>query len=207
MDYQCVAEAYLQRMKARMDEGTKSALIYAALELRLGVEARLREYVGAIDDITRKKKNEWDVAKLQQSIEASYQTGDKIMVFTVRFPEDGAELKLLYTPVSERLRKIAKRLGDYLHAKKHVYADKPEWWEDLKSQLCEAYPLLMLANSGDLLSVPLVHRATGKVKFQAVIRSDDDRQELATRLAKGAKHVISLMHIDPILDSFTYYSK
>lgn len=190
-----------------MDDGTKPALIYAALELRLGVEARLREYIEAIDHIPKNQKQQWEVAKLGRSIESAYQTGDKIMIFTIHFPDDGAELKLLYTPVSERLREIAKRLGDYLHAKKHTHTDKPEWWTELRSQLNEAYPLLMLANSGELVGLPLLHRPTGKVKAKAVIQSDAQRQELISRLAKGSKHVISLMHIDPIPGSFTFYEK
>lgn len=207
MEYPCTSVAYLERMKARMEEGTKPALIYAALELRLGVEARLREYVWAIDHLPKSQKNEWKVAKLGRSIESAYQTGDKIMIFTIRFPEDGAELKLLYTPVSERLRDIAERLGDFLHAKNHTQADKPEWWIELRKYLDEAYPLLMLATSGELVGLPLIHEPSGRVKAQAVIQSGDPRQELMSRLIKGSKHVISLMHIDPVPGSFTFYEK
>lgn len=190
-----------------MDEGTKSALIYAALELRFGVEARLREYVEAIDHIPKSQKQQWEVAKLGRSIESAYQTGDKIMIFTIRFPEDDAELSLTYTPVSERLREITQRLGAYLHVNKHTHANKPEWWAELRSQLNEAYPLLMMANAGELIGLPLLHRPTGRVRVKAIIQSNDSRHGLVSRLTKGAKHVISLTYIDPIPSSFTFYEK
>lgn len=191
-----------------MDEGTEEALIYAALELRCGVEARLKEYIQAIEHIPKSKKKEWAVAKLRRSIESAYKTGDKIMIFTIHFPEDGKELALLYTPVTKRLQDIAERVGDYLHyPTKPELVDKAGWWKELRRLLDEAYPLLMLANSGELIGLPLIHRPTGRVKMQAIILENDPRFGLMSRLQKGAQHKISLQYIDPIPGSFSFYEK
>ena len=205
MAYSFASGAYLDRMKARMDEGTEDALIYAALELRCGVEARLREYIETIEHIPKAQKKEWAVAKLGRSIQSAYRTGDKIMIFTIHFPEDGAELHLLYTPVTKRLQDIAKRLGDFLHVPRDGHMTEARWWKALRALLDEAFPLLMLANSGELVGLPLLHRPTGRVTARIVIEGDDARSALASRLINGAKHVISLQYIDPIPGTFAFY--
>lgn len=89
MTYFTSSTDYLDRMKALLDEGSEASLIYAALELRCGVEARLREYIETIGHIPKAQKKEWAVAKLGRSIETAYRSGDKIMIFTITFPEDG----------------------------------------------------------------------------------------------------------------------
>ena len=102
-----------------MDEGTEEALTYAALELRCEVEARLKEYIETIEHIPKSQRKEWAVAKLGRSIESAYRTGDKMMLFTIRLPEESSEFQLLYTPVTKRLQDIANRLGDFPHASRH----------------------------------------------------------------------------------------
>lgn len=205
MAHSFASGAYLDRMKTRMDEGTEEALIYAALELRCGVEAKLREYIETIEHIPKAQKKEWAVAKLGRSIQSAYRTGDKIMIFTIRFPEDGAELRLLYTPVTKRLQDIAKRLGDFLHVPRGTPMDEVKWWKTLRALLDEAYPLFMLANSGELIGLPLLHRPTGRIKAHIVIEGNDARSALASRLSEGATHVLSVQYIDPIPSTFTFY--
>ena len=192
-------------MKARMDEGTEEALIYAALELRCGVEARLKEYIETIEHIPKSQKKEWAVAKLGRSIESAYRTGDKMMVFTIRLSEDSTEFQLLYTPVTKRLQDIANRLGDFLHASRQELVSDSNWWKELRSLLNEAFPLLKLANAGQLIGLPLLHRPTGTMNMRAVFEGEEDRSALLSRLAQGETHIISVQYIDPIPGSFTYH--
>lgn len=79
------------------------------------------------------------------------------MIFTIHFPEDGAELRLLYTPVTKRLQDIAKRLGNFLHVPRETQPSEAKWWKTLRALLDEGFPLLGLANSGELIGLPLLH--------------------------------------------------
>lgn len=207
MSYSSASKAYLDRMKSRLEEGTKEALIYAALELRCGVEARLKEYIETIEHIPKSQKKEWAVAKLGRSLESAYRTGDKIMIFTIRLHENSGEIQLLYTPVTKRLQDIANRVGDFLHAVRHELVSTGDWWKELRDLLDEAYPLLKLANAGQLVGLPLLHRPTNTTTMRVVFEGEDDRSALIAKLAKGETHVISVQYIDPIPGSFTFYER
>lgn len=186
-------------MKALLDGGSKASLIYAALELRCGVEARLREYIETIEHIPKAQKKEWAVAKLGRSIEKAYRTGDKIMIFTIIFPEDGAQLKLRYTPVSKRLQEIANHLGDYLHVPKADVAENQAWWKQLRELLTEAYSLFKLATSGELIGLPLIHRPTKRLNARVLLLGNDPRSALVPRIAQGAQLTLKVEYIDPVL--------
>lgn len=205
MAYPTASTDYLDRMKTLLDDGSEASLVYAALELRCGVEARLREYIETIDHIPNAQKKEWAVAKLGRSIETAYRTGDKIMIFTITFPEDGAQLQLMYTPVSRRLQEIAKRLGDYLHVPKGDAAENQAWWRQLRELLVEAYPLLKLATSGELIGLPLIHRPTNRLNARVLLLGNDPRGALVPRLIQGTQHTLRVEYIDPIPGSFTFY--
>ncbi|MDO9467989.1 MAG: hypothetical protein Q7J36_11880 [Thiobacillus sp.] len=205
MTYSTASTDYLDRMKALLDEGSEASLFYAALELRCGVEARLREYIETIDHIPKAQKKEWAVAKLGRSIESAYRSGDKIMIFTIIFPEDGAQLQLMYVPVSKRLQDIANRLGDYLHVPKSDVAENQAWWKQLKELLTEAYPLLKLATSGELIGLPLIHHPTNRLNARVLISGDDPRHALLPRITQGAQHTLKVEYIEPIPGSFTFY--
>lgn len=205
MTYFTSSTDYLDRMKALLDKGSEASLIYAALELRCGVEARLREYIEMIGHIPKAQKKEWAVAKLGRSIETAYRSGDKIMIFRIIFPEDGARLQLMYIPVSKRLQDIANRLGDYLHVPKPDLAGNQAWWKQLRELLTEAYPLLKLATSGELIGLPLIHRPTNRLNARVLISGDDPRSVLLPRITQGAQHTLKVEYIEPIPGSFTFY--
>ncbi len=206
MTYSVASHAHLDRLKRRMDEGAEEALFYAALELRFGVEARMREYVETIDGIPESEKKQWHVAKLGRSLENAYRTGDKVMIFVFAFPEDGSQMQLTYTPVMARLQKIVEQLGDYMHAAKPARAAEPGWIDNLRGLLNEAYPLLLLATSGELVGLPLVNEDTGKLKVNAVLTQGDPRAVLLTRMMEGARPTIAIIDIEPAPGTgFTFY--
>lgn len=198
MSYSVASSNYLERMNSQLSMGTRASLIYAAFELRCGVEARLREYIETIDHIPKAQKKDWAVVKLSRSIESAYRTGDKIMIFTITFPEDGAQLQMTYTPVSKRLQDIANRVGDYLHAIKPEYIEDPGWWQQLRDLLTEACPLLKLANSGELVGLPLIHRPTKRMNMHALFVGEDPRREMLSRFTQGAAHKVRIEYIDSI---------
>jgi hypothetical protein len=103
MAYSLAVSAYLERIEGLLKDKTEANLLYAALELRCGVEARMKEYLDPLDHIPKSQKKEWAIPKLGLSIENAFRTGDKIMLFTVRSRKQNAEYTLMYTPVSSRL--------------------------------------------------------------------------------------------------------
>lgn len=127
------------------------------------------------------------------------------MIFTIIFPDDGAQLQLMYTPVFKRLQDIANRLGDYLHVPKLDVVDNHAWWQQLRKHLAEAYPLLLLATSGELIGLPLIHRPSNRLNVQVLLSSDDPRSALLPRITQGAQHTLRVDYVDPIPGSFTFY--
>lgn len=205
MAYSLVVSAYLERIEDLLKDKTEASLLYAALELRCGVEARMREYLDPLDDIPKSQKNEWAIAKLGLSIENAFRTGDKIMIFTVRFPKQKAECTLMYTPVSSRLQYIACRLGDYLHLPKANNVKDSTWWNSFRELIYEGYGELLLANSGELIGLPLLHKPTGQTKVRAVIPEGDPRRNLIHELAvSGEAQVIYVQYIEPFPGKKTF---
>lgn len=205
MTYLVTSRAYLGRMKARMDEGTDEALIYAAFELRCGVEARMQEYVETIDHLPKATRDQWEIAKLRRSLESAYRTGDKTLIYCFEF-SDGAQMQLTFFPVMQRLQTIAGMMDDYRHAMKPRRAAQPGWFDRLRDLLKEAYPLLLMATSGELVGLPLVNRETGKFKVKAEIAQGDARHPLLVRLVKGARPRVSIIDIEPT-GPITFYER
>ena len=203
MTYLVTSRAYLERMKARMDEGTDEALFYAALELRCGVEARMQEYVETIEHLPKASRDQWEIAKLRRSLESAYRTGDKTLIYCFEFP-DGAQMQLTFFPVMKRLQTLAEKMGNYLHAVKPNRAAKAGWTNAMREHLKEAYPLLLMATSGELVGLPLVNRETGKFKVKAEIAQGDPRHPLIVRLVNGARPCVSIIDIEP-RGPITYY--
>lgn len=128
-----------------------------------------------------------------------------MMIFTIRLSNDRTEFRLLYTPVTKRLQDIANRIGDFLHASRQELVADANWWKELRTLLDEAFPLLKLANAGQLVGLPLIHRPTGMVNMRVVFEGEGERSALLSQLTQGQTHIISVQYIDPIPGTFTFY--
>jgi hypothetical protein len=111
-DYCTGSRDYLERAKRLRASRSTRGLLYAALELRFGIEARLHEY---LDGSTKSKKGQWQIRVLVREIEDSLGEYTTPVVVTVTHPESGKKIKLEYTPVGPALKQIGERLGEYLH--------------------------------------------------------------------------------------------
>src|ERR1700722_9369106 len=98
--YLCDSRSYLRRACDLLNEKELRFLFYAALELRCGIEARMREYLEVAEQISEKKKQGWRVAELGGNLERAFQTGDKIVEIIIENPEFEGTCKVYYTPVS-----------------------------------------------------------------------------------------------------------
>jgi len=145
-------------------EKAPEMLLYAALELRLGIEARLNEHRTGAEQYADLKKRGWRVADLARDLEKFYKTGTQIVSFTV-LGEGGASNRVfLFTPVTRRARQIAQQLGDYLHYTERFNPAEDMWKKRLEALVIEGMRELEVSTIGTLLAPPMwkpkAHKAT-----------------------------------------------
>lgn len=182
-EYSTFISDYLFRIRKLLDDNSDASLLYAALELRCAVEARMQEYLNPVPFLSAKQKKEWSISKLGMSIANAFKSETKIAIFTI-YSDDGNALKLRYIPVSQDLQDIAKKLGDYLHYKREPF-DSARLRRDLE----RAYAWLAFANSGEIYGMPLLN---GKNVSLSVSIPDDKKVDLSS-LKIG---VFNLIHVD-----------
>src|SRR5512138_3087050 len=148
----CIASAcFAARARAELDSNEAHRLFYAALELRFGIEARMREYLESAPRRS-KQRGQWKIAKMGKELDRVFH-GDRPARLTFHAPGLPSPLVLIYSPVGRDLRKVASRLGDYLHAIKAEPSD--DYLVQFRRFLEEAYAKLLLATSGNLMGPPL----------------------------------------------------
>ncbi len=183
MEYGTSSRDYLKRARARLGDNEPSALIYAALELRCGVEARMTEYLDVQTHLSKKKKKSWQLAKLGRHVEAAFKIGDKIVRWAVHDKKSGELIACFYyTPVTSRLRKSAEKLGHYLHSMKQFKPFGDPYWRTLRDKLEDVTKQLELANKGTLLGPPLMKRGTGDIRMVLELPPEFDANEIMKKL-------------------------
>jgi hypothetical protein len=100
------ARAYLARARQRIAEGGPENLIYAALELRSGIEMRHLEYLDGWDHISKKAKAGWALVQLGKDVEREFKMGHRVMEISLYLEPDSEEPThvLYHTPVPPKLR-------------------------------------------------------------------------------------------------------
>jgi hypothetical protein len=157
---------FLFRARNRLDEKLPESLIYAAIELRMGVEARLQQYNDALEEFSRNKKTGWKLKIIDKHIESMFHTGKKITEILFINPVDGRLKGALYhTPISKILVKNAEKIGDLLHGHNLFKTQKEEWYSETKIFLESTYLELHKANRGTLLAPLLWNPKTGESKM------------------------------------------
>jgi len=167
MTYKISAEDYLKRARNQLDVGSRDSLFYAAFELRCGIEARMHRYLEARENITKLKKKGWKVAKMASQIEGTFPTKGKICKVTILDQENELPVtELKYIPISNKLKKMAEKLGDYLHAQEKFRQDDDSWWQEARLFMEEIYEELTYVTSGTLMGAPLIEPKTNRVHFE-----------------------------------------
>ncbi|MCC6196454.1 MAG: hypothetical protein IT518_18535 [Burkholderiales bacterium] len=194
------SQSFLLRARKQLDEGSREALFYAALELRMGVEARLKEYLSVQDQIAKAKREGWQVAKLGKTVEATFRLGDRIAKISI-LDRQTNEIRfvLLYTPVTRRLQKQAQQLGDYLHAPKTNEARDETWWRQFRELLESAWNELRNATSGRLLGAPLLHRKTRQLR--TIVEFDSEEESNVYEAAVGGvggEAILKIEYLDEL---------
>lgn len=150
MDSPVSAISYLARAKELLRSGDKACLFYAALELRCGVEARLKEHAAVAVGISKTQLGHYEIRKLSKTVLDAFGLGDTFLFIFLELV-DGRVGQFSYAPVTTQLQTIAARLGDYLHAVPQDKIAADGFWEHLRSQLTEGCGLLEVACSSEVL--------------------------------------------------------
>lgn len=161
----------------------------------------MRKYLDAQRHISKKKKKGWQIAKLGKNIEAAFRLGDKIAEISIRDKETSNVIAVLYyTPVTKKLRKMAEKLGNYLHAQKKYIAPDDEGWNRMRTYLESVYAELEKANKGTLLGPPLLNKRTGQVEVKVEFSSDEEKMLLTNALKPGLQNILGVGYLDDIPD-------
>lgn len=189
--YAISARDYLRRAEDRLAENTPEGLFYAALEVRCGIETRMKQYLDAQAHITKAKKSGWEIAKLAKGIEEAFRTGDQIVEFSIMDGPNGTVLaQFLYTPVTRRLQKLGQQIGNYLHPTSTPAQRTAEWWAEFRSKLGEGVHLLRMATTGELLGAPLLHKKTHQIQMSGEFDANDERLNFVERAYEAKSKIV-----------------
>lgn len=197
MDSPVSAVSYLARAKQLLTSAEKSNLIYAALELRCGVEARLKEHASVAVGVSKAQLGQYEIRKLSKTVYEAFGLGDTFLLVFLQLV-DGRVGQFTYAPVSSQLQDIAARLGDYLHAVPHERVVADGFWTELRSMLTEGCGLLELACSSELL------RPTFEHGLHFCLPPGDPRIEIVRDYQAGVQGTFRTTTIEPI-GRMTYY--
>jgi hypothetical protein len=194
MDSPVSALSYLHRAKELLaladSERDKAKLIYSALELRCGVEARLKEHGAVAVGVTKSQLDRYEIPKLAKTIETAFGLGDKLLLVFLELA-DGRGARFTYAPVGSQLQDIAKKLGEYLHAVEQEKATSPDFWTKLREMLGEGCVLLELACTSEVL------RPTPEHGLHFCLRPDDQRLPIVKDYMQGTKGAFRFVTIEP----------
>ncbi len=166
-------------------------LIYAALELRFGIEYRLKEFLEPHEYIPKNLKKSYRLDNLNNAILKYLKINDKMARVTLIHPKNKAKLILYYTPVRKKLIEVGQKLGDYLH---YPIGDI----ETLKKLLAEGLKELEFSSKGDLMGPPLGRFENGKPKtcnFVSVLKDHKKEKYIKTFAQQGDKIMINIEYL------------
>jgi len=185
--YLAMTSSFVARAEELLATGKKANLFYAALEVRMGIEARLQTYVHAHEEISRQVRNGWKISELSKTLERSGKWATLVSEVEVISQGTGGSLsKLHYVPVSAELRQIGARLGDFLHYREGPVTRDESWWARLLETVERGVRDLRVCAQATLLGPPLVNKAdASKVDLKMEFHPDDPRFAALSALAEG----------------------
>lgn len=179
-----------------IQRGNRECLFYAALEFRLGIETRIKEYLEAQDHIAEGKKRGWRVANLARNMDQAFKCRESIVQVSVFDQEKKKQLSVHYfTPVSRDLEKKVGPLGRYLHVDAKPLVRDDSWWCDFKALLDTVDRTLKISVSGDLLGPPLLNRNTNEVHMNVTATKSDVQHALRTDMVLGRACVLKVDYL------------
>lgn len=164
-NYPIGGQEHLQRALKLLKGGSVAELLYAALELRLGTEARQAQYARNWDHIPKRYRESYRTTEVGKALEAAFNVGDDVVIITEQWA-NGRSFEFMFTPVSRELRQVCEQLGNFLHFPGwwKAYPDNAvEWQKRLRELVALGVVHLMLATKGELLGPAMRGDHPGKI--------------------------------------------
>ena len=160
------ARSFLSRALKHLESDELSSTWAAALELRLGIEARYNEYLSAYEKAVGQRKREWQLNKLEKQVETAFRTGGKLVQLVLVDGATNAQLgEFWHTPVTKSLRAMGERLGNNLHYTGIERLVTNQIWRDYKAYLLDVADELKFATTGTLTGPPINKPSTNSTTF------------------------------------------
>lgn len=194
--YAVSSSSFSERASALAASDRRADLLYAALELRLGIEARVQSYVHANEQISNQLKKGYHAGKLTSALRATHSDGRNVAIIEVR-PKSGSDgCRFEFIPLSSNLSSAYDKLGNFLHYKEKGPSFTDEWWGQLGVLLPAACKDLEVCVRGNLLGVPLWKRSTNQLSLKIELPNGDHRLDLIKGLFEsGKEHEIGVEYV------------
>ncbi|VVE51094.1 hypothetical protein PCA20602_04708 [Pandoraea capi] len=190
----------LFRASALLKEGGKASLLYAALELRMGIEGRLHDIKDANADIVKMRKGMWEIAKIGKNLDQAFRTGQKICEFSIQTTD--RIYSVFFGPVGKDLRAIGMRLAACLHSAQNPKAYSDEWWHVLEADLRRGIELLSVSCACAVMGPPMLNAATRQMSMNIYPDIRDERSiefvEVTKASGIGSVHNILIAYHDSL---------
>jgi len=185
--YLTLTQSYADRAASLIESGTKANLLYAALEIRMGVEARLHSYVQASNQTSSALKRGWEIHKLFKGLEKTFSNSTQVVELEMFAPGLDSET-MRFIPVRRQLKSNVEKFGNALHFTPDSHIGD-EWWGNFKESLVDSLADLNVCSKATLLSVPLQNHDSTQVQFKFEFHNSDPRIDFVKNFASIGKPI------------------
>lgn len=203
-NYLTMTSSFVARAEDLVACGNKADLLYAALEVRMGIEARLQSYVHAHKDISKKIKNGWEIKKLSRALDEKGNWTQRVCEVEFLSQVDGSSMaKLYFIPISSELKAIGAQLGDFLHYREGSVRRNAAWWENLKMTLDRGIRELRVCAQANFLGPPLFRKDDpNTVDMKMEFHPDDPRHSLLMDLSQAKSELTFKVNYIPVAEFY-----
>jgi hypothetical protein len=202
--YLTMTSSFVERAENLLARGKKADLLYAALEVRMGIEARLQSYVHAHKDISKKIKNGWEIKRLAKALDEKGSWTQRVCEIELLFQVDGSSMaKLYFIPISSELKAIGAQLGDFLHYRESSVSRNAAWWERLRTTLDDGIRELRVCAQANFLGPPLFRKDDpNTVDMKIEFHPDDPRHSLLLDLSQKKSEFTLKVNYIPVAEFY-----
>jgi len=155
-DFETDSYRFLKNAKEFLATNSTQGLFYAALNLRFGIEFRIRQYASSMQEYLSYKRNIRSTSSLYKSIESAFKINDRIIKLSIAVSHKENVICILYhTPITSKINKLKGVLGEYLHITEETNTKSTVWLNQFKNYLIETSTELENVLRGKLLAPPI----------------------------------------------------
>lgn len=178
-DYNIDSLSFVERAKMQLakfdNEENISCLLYAAFELRMGIESRLYEIIDAHpeeDTSKLKLRDKFAASNLLKDLLSINPDADSESMISLSI--NGQQTFYKFTPATKKLTSLHGRLGDLLHF--NLFRNTPEWYGKKPDENGKKYTMFKHRDDLDEVVEELFKCSSGDllrpVKFESINKQD-----------------------------------